>query len=218
MEKSKTPLEWKTKIPMVRLPDGTLAYDCDIFGGDNVDLSQFDNLRITGNLSLGNDAHLHKVNVGGSIFIGAKSMTFELTAGENIIIGEHSASIGTCISADGDIVLGCWSHILGHLIAFGDITLDNYTSTFDIITNQNITIGNSSDVLNVIAGGNIIIGDNCSAVRVCANGDITFGSEPLISCNVYAKGNITFGTSVKVLGSVTAGKSIKNHPVKFVII
>ena len=98
---------WKKEIPRITQPDGTVLYDCDIFGGDNVDFEEIQPLRITGNLAVGNHFTSDDIYVGGSAFFGDYADIYydiivakDLFFGNHCDIGDITVSETTCAGED----------------------------------------------------------------------------------------------------------------------
>lgn len=114
-------------IPLVRLKDGNIGYDCDIFAGDNVDFTSLEELRISGNLSAGNNFKAFDLYLGGSGFFGANAETLNVVADEDIFFDDYAdvsdvtvggfalfgsnAYTGTVVSGAGAF-FGPWHHVI----------------------------------------------------------------------------------------------------------
>lgn len=92
---------WNTKIP--RLEDGT--YDCDVFGGDGVELDSFYSLSFSGILCLKDNAHLHcDISADCGIILGDNVDTYDLFSDNgDIILGDNA---DTCELTAKNVICG----------------------------------------------------------------------------------------------------------------
>lgn len=184
-------MDWSKEIPRIIKEDGTIIYDCDIFGGDLVDLSGIKELRITGNLSLGNKAKLGKVvEVGESIFIGDDFLSDWWSTLDGCSPDDYYIKSG--INAFFGCKAQCRKVIAKEIASFGHhadvrfVKSENYAifcdfALFPTVSAKNISFGPNSQVgeINTI---NATFGNNCSVGRVEAKGDVTFGTH----CRCYS--------------------------------
>ena len=92
-------------IPLVQLKDGNMGYDCDIFGGDNVKFLDIGELRISGNISVGDNFECFDLYVGESGFFGDNADTLCIETGGDAFFGDFASVYS--IASEGRVVFGC---------------------------------------------------------------------------------------------------------------
>ena len=170
---TKKSIDWKREIPRITQPDGTVVYDCDIFGGDKVNFEKIDCLRISGNLAVGKYFSATSISVGEDAFIG------------------EDASICNNIEAIGDVYLGDNCNVVD-IIASGSIYAGNLIFCRDIYCNCNVSFGDDADACNVWALGDVSFGSYADVKCVVSDGNVSF-KDNAYTGDVTGKGDISFG-------------------------
>ena len=172
----KKAIDWKKEIPRITQPDGTVLYDCDIFGGDCVDFNEIRPLRITGNLSVGNHFTAKDIYIGGSAFFGDYAdIYYDIIVAKDLFFGDH-CYIGD-ITVSGTICAGKDIET-GDIDCGGDISFDDYADICDVCSSGNVSFGDNADTAVVDAYGSIIFGDNAVTYEVSsAIGTVCLGSN-----------------------------------------
>lgn len=211
---------WKTQIPTTRDEDGQLWYNCDIMvlpgKEDNVDLSD-DDLWLTGNLYLGDNAKLATVHSQSSIFLGDYADTHTLTADDIIIIGDDAWTLD--IYSDTGVIIGKTLFIQDDISSVGSITVGTdlrcegtISALDDIEIGHHSTIKGSLYALCEISidGHTMVEGTvrsyNCSVeIRQCSRiiGDVEAHLDITISPHVYIQDEVSSNEGNIIINSHT---------------
>lgn len=137
---TKKSIDWKKEIPRITQPDGTVVYDCDIFGCDSVNFKAIECLRITGNLAVGDHFVSSDILLGESGFFEESAYTGDVHANINVSFGDNANS--GCINAGGSVSFGHCA--LVYVIDAGsDVSFGDDAEVGKIISKGSVSFGKS---------------------------------------------------------------------------
>lgn len=211
---------WKTQIPTIRDEDGQVWYDCDVMvlpgKEDNVNLSD-DDLWLTGNLYLGDNAKLQDVRSQSGIFLGNYADTHYLTADDIIIIGDDAWTLD--IHSDTGVIIGKNLFIQDDISSVGSITVStDLRCEGDISALDDIEIGHHAAIKGSvyawceisIDGHTMVEGTvrsyNCSVeILQCSRiiGDVEAHLNITISPHVYIRDEVSSNEGNIIINSHT---------------
>ena len=130
-------MEEKQSIPLVPLADGSFGYDCDIFGDNNIDLTQFDHLKISGNLCVGNNFISNDISVGESAFFGEYANVCDVYAGKDVYFSTYADTFD--------------------IMAHGNVSFGEFAFTFNVQAGKNIYFDAHAHTGHLTAGEDISV-------------------------------------------------------------
>ena len=193
---TKKSIDWKKKIPRIIQPNGTVVYDCDIFGGNNVNFRAIKCLNITGNLAVGDNFVSGNISLGGSGFFGDSAYVCNIGAEGNVAFGDNAHT--------DDIYVG------------GNVFFGNNANIGDINTDSCVCLGDFACVDNITACENVYFLNYAHARYVFALGSVSFDVGAIVACenisfgdnatvnHIEVHGNVSFGNNSRT-GIITAG-------------